>query len=207
MRYFLLGFFLLVVLVVGLAGFRGELTRNRPLELFPDMDRQPKLKPQDESELFLDGRASRKPVPGTIARGDAWQQNEMNTGLVPGTTNFVEINPVPVTEPLLDRGQERYTIYCAPCHGPEGDGKGVTTQFGVAGVASFHDQRLLEMTDGQYFQTITHGSPSKLMGAYGDKLEIQDRWAVVAYVRALQLSRLATTNDVPAAQLSSLQEQ
>lgn len=198
MRYFVVGFLLLCLAVVSIAGFRGGTSRKPPIEVFPDMDRQPKLRPQTDNNFFPDQLSSRLPVQGTIARGSAYQDVPVNTGRLPGTTNFVELVPVPVTEALLKRGQERYGIYCAPCHAAAGDGKGITSKYGMVAMANFHDKRLVVMADGEIFNTITYGK--NLMLAYGAQIPINDRWAVVAYMRALQRSRLATTDDVPASE-------
>ena len=121
MRYFLLTFGLVVVGVMLVAGKRGDMTRRPPIELFADMDRQPKLRPQQLNAFFPNGISSQLPPPGTVARGSPFQDNAINTGKVPGTTNWVETIPVPVTATLLARGQERYTINCAPCHARTGD--------------------------------------------------------------------------------------
>jgi mono/diheme cytochrome c family protein len=206
MRYFLLALVLLVVLVFSVAGFRGSTSRRPPIELFADMDRQPKLRPQTWNAFFPDGFSSRRPVRGTVPQTGAvrvgpveiypFQDVPYNTGRVPGTTNFVELLPVPVTAQLLARGRERYGIHCAVCHGASGDGKGVTAKYQLVGTANFHDQRLVELPDGDLFNTITHGK--NLMGAYGPNVPVGDRWAIVAYVRALQRSQLAVPEDVPA---------
>jgi mono/diheme cytochrome c family protein len=202
MRYFLLGFVLLCVAVAGVAGFRGDRSRRPPVELFPDMDRQPKLRPQAANTFFQDGKSSRLTVEGTVARGSAYADTPVNTGRMAGTTNFVELLPVAVTDVLLKRGRERYDIYCAVCHGAGGDGKGVTGKYGMVAMANFHDKRLVAMADGEIFNTITHGK--NLMGGYEANVPISDRWAIVAYVRALQRSRLATLEDVPEAQRAAL---
>ena len=119
-----------------------------------------------------------------------------NTGRTTGTTNYVEVNPVPITAGLLKRGQQRYAISCAPCHGATADGNGITKKVGaMAVVANLHDKRIVEMTDGELFYVITHGR--NLMGAYGPNVPVDDRWAIIAYLRALQLSRLGTIDDVP----------
>lgn len=203
MRYFVVGFLLLCLVVLSLAGLRydhgGSSSRRTPVELFPDMDRQPKLRPQTDNNFFPDQLSSRLPVPGTIARGSAYEDVPLNTGRLPGATNFVEVLPVPVTEALLKRGQARYGIYCAPCHAAAGDGKGITSKYGMVAMANFHDKRLVVMPDGEIFNTITYGK-APLMGAYGPQIPIDDRWAIVAYIRALQRSRLATTDDVPASE-------
>jgi mono/diheme cytochrome c family protein len=129
----------------------------------------------------------------------------VNTGRVTGTTNFVETNPLPVTGELLQRGHERFDIYCAPCHGRLGDGNGITKKLGVMpAVANLHDQRIVVMTDGEIFNTITHGKST--MAAYGPLMPAQDRWAVIAYLRALQLSQLGSVDDLPPDQQKTLNQ-
>jgi mono/diheme cytochrome c family protein len=146
------------------------------------------------------------PPPGTIARsqpvqtvnGAVWpfEDAPVNTGRVTGTTNFVETNPLSVTGQLLQRGRERFNIYCTPCHGALGDGNGITKKIGaMAVVANLNDKRIVEMADGELFNTITHGK--NLMGAYGPNVPVEDRWAIIAYLRAVQLSHLGTIDDVP----------
>src|SRR5262245_1828714 len=139
MRYFLLAFGVLVIAIMAIAGKRGDMSRRPPIELFPDMDRQPKLRPQTANSFFKDGLSSQQPVAGTIARGTPWQDTEENTGKVPGSTNWVLTIPVRVTQQLMARGQERYNINCAPCHGAQGDGTGITTKFGMTVIANLHD--------------------------------------------------------------------
>jgi len=203
MRYFVLSFLLLCLAVVGIAGFRGDKSRRPPIEIFPDMVRQARLRPQAHNNFFADRLSSQPHVAGTIARGTPYEDVPVNTGREPGRTNFIEVIPVPVTEALLVRGRDRYQISCAPCHGALGDGKGIITKYGMIPAGNFHDKRLVEMPDGQIFDTITHGkAPS--MGAYGASLAIPDRWAIVAYIHALQRSRLATIDDVPPGQRAAL---
>ena len=214
MRYFLLGCLLCGVVVVSIAGFRGGKTRRPPIELFPDMDRQPKLRPQAHNSFFTDQLSSRLPVEGTVARSKPvvvegrevypFEDTPLNTGRVPGTTNFVETLPLPVSEQLLARGQQRYTINCSPCHGAAGDGKGITAKYNMLAMANFHDARLVKMPDGEIFNTITYGK--NLMGAYGANVTVMDRWAIVAYVRALERSRLASVEDVPEGVRSTLRK-
>jgi mono/diheme cytochrome c family protein len=199
MRYFLLAFGVIVITVMVVAGKRGDLSRRPPIELFPDMDRQPKLRPQAANTFFKDGLSSQLPVAGTIARGAAYQESPENTGKVPGTTNWVATIPMPVTQQMLARGQNRYNISCAPCHGAQGDGKGITTRFGMAVIADLHDagtRKVPQQSDGAIFNTISYGKG--LMQPYASDITIEDRWAIVAYVRALQRSRLGTLEDVPA---------
>jgi mono/diheme cytochrome c family protein len=205
MRYFLLLFLLSVIAVVGICGFQGSRSRRPPIELFPDMVRQNKVRPQTAGDFFADQLSSR-PIPaGTIPRQPAivingqlvypYEDSPVNTGKIPGTTNFIAINPRPPTRQLLDRGQRRYQINCLPCHGPLGDGRGITSKYNMFSMANFHDQRLVDMPDGEIFDTISHGK--NLMGSYGAHLTIEERWVVIYYVRALERSQLGSVEDVP----------
>ncbi len=157
-----------MAVVVGIAGFRGHLSRNPPIEIFPDMNRQLKLRPQQPNDFFANGISSQLPPAGTIARrapirtvsGPVYPYEDapVNTGRITGTTNFVETNPLPITAKLLQRGHERFDIYCAPCHGALGDGNGITKKLGLMpAVANLQDKRIVEMTDGEIFNTVTHG--------------------------------------------------
>jgi mono/diheme cytochrome c family protein len=202
MRYFVTGFLLLCAAVVAVLGFRGDKSRRPPLEIFPDMTRQQKTRPESHSQFFTDDhRASRENIPGTVARDSAFESSPYTTGHITGTTNFIEVMPLAVTEKLMSRGRQRYQINCSPCHGDQGDGKGIISKYGLI-PADLHLERLVRMGDGEIFNTIAYGKG--LMGSYGANVPIDDRWAVVAYVRALQLSHLATgddlakLNDVPA---------
>jgi mono/diheme cytochrome c family protein len=197
----------------GILGFQGKMSRRPPFELFPDMDRQAKLRPQEPDHFFANGVSSQLPVAGTIARGEpvqttdgavyGFEDSPVNTGLVTGTTNFVELNPLPITVEIIQRGHERFDIYCAPCHGKLGDGNGITKKIGaMPAVANLHDKRIVEMTDGEIFNTVTHGKG--LMGAAGPLMPTPDRWMTIAYLRALQLSWLGSTNDLTAAQKAAL---
>lgn len=204
MRYFLAVYILIIVAVVSIAGFRGSKSAKPPREVFPDMDRQIKLRPQSGNEFFENGRSSQLYVEGTVARGDHYQDLPVNTGRVPGATNFIATIPVPVEETILNRGRQRYDIHCAPCHGAAGDGKGIITKYGMIAVANFHDPRLVKMPAGEIFHTITHGK--NLMGPYGAAIDIPDRWAIVAYMRALQRSRLAIAEELPENERAALQQ-
>jgi mono/diheme cytochrome c family protein len=207
MRYFLLIFVVAVLAVAGIAGRQGSHSRNTPIQMFADMKRQLKLRPQTPNGFFANGLSSQLPVAGTIPQAQAiviagkeyfpHEDVPVFTGRLPGTTtNFVENNPLPVTAQLMERGKERFTIYCSPCHGQQGDGTGITKKLGaMAVVANLHDKRIVEMTDGELFNTISNGK--NLMGAYGPNVPAEDRWAIIAYLRAVQLSRLGTVEDVP----------
>jgi mono/diheme cytochrome c family protein len=197
----------------GMLGLQGKMSRKPPFELFPDMDRQAKLRPQEPNHFFANGVSSQLPVAGTIARGEpiqttdgavyGFEDSPVNTGFITGTTNFVELNPLPITDEVIQRGHERFDIYCAPCHGKLGDGNGITKKIGaIPAVANLHDKRIVEMTDGEIFNTVTHGKG--LMGAAGPLMPTQDRWTTIAYLRALQLSWLGSTNDLTAEQKAVL---
>jgi mono/diheme cytochrome c family protein len=199
MRYFLLSFVILCLAVYFAAGKRGSMSRKPPLEIFPDMDKQPKLRPQTYNEVFENGLSSQLPVAGTVARGAPYEDSPVNTGKIPGTTNWVATIPVPVTAEFLERGQQRFTISCSPCHGQLGDGKGITTKFGMAVIADLHDtktRKVVQQADGEIFNTISYGK--NLMGPYGGLVSVEDRWAIIAYLRTLQRSKLASLEDVPA---------
>ncbi len=207
MRYIFLFFAVVTVAVVLIAGKRGSLSRRPAIEIFPDMVRQPKLRPQTPDIFFPDDRASRMPVAGTIANDDDhYADQPVNTGRVAGKTNFIETLPVEVTAKLMARGQQRFNINCSPCHGEQGDGKGITVQIGAMPPtpADLHQKRIVEMADGEIFNTITYGKG--LMGPYGANVTVEDRWAIIAYLRALQLSQLGTVADVPEQMRASLKK-
>ena len=205
MRYFLFIFGVCLVLVMLIAGRRGEITRNRPIYIFPDMDRQLKLRPMTPDPFFANGVSSQLPPAGTVAQTKPmnvggievypYEDVPANTGRIAGTTNFVANSPFPVTAQLLSRGQQRFTIYCTPCHGQLADGNGITKKLNVMPtVANLHDKRIVEMPDGEIFNTITHGKNT--MMAYGPQIPVEDRWAIIAYLRALQLSQLGSVDDL-----------
>ena len=197
----------------GIAGLRGRLSRVPPIEVFPDMDRQLKLRPQQANGFFTNGLSSQLPPAGTIARSQPiqtlngpvypFEDSPVNTGRVTGTTNFVATNPLPVTGALLERGRDRFTIYCTACHGALADGNGMTKKLGVMpAVANLQGKRIVEMADGEIFNTVTFGKG--LMGAHGPMLSVEDRWAVIAYLRTLELSQLGSVDDLPPDQQAQL---
>ncbi len=206
MRYFLAIYILAIVAVISIAGFRGSKTTEPPREVFPDMDRQLKLRPQAGNEFFKNRRSSQLYVTGTVARGEPYQDLPVNTGRRRGMTNFVDTIPaeIEIDEALLNRGRQRYNIYCTPCHGATGDGKGIITKYKMVAVANFHHPDLINMPAGKIFHTITHGK--NLMGSYGAAIDIPDRWAIIAYFRALQRSRLAVIEEIPENERAILQE-
>jgi cytochrome c5 len=158
-----------------------------------DMQDQPKYTPLEASNFFVDGRSAR-PIPhGTVARGHLNDTDSFHTGAENGA--FLNAIPMAITKSMLARGQQRYQIFCSPCHGMLGDGDGMVARRGFKIPANFHTDRLRQAPPGYLFQVISNGYGA--MPDYGDQIHVDDRWAIVAYVRALQLSRDATITDVP----------
>ncbi len=215
MRYFLLIFLTIVAVVICIAGRRGDLSLKPPIVIIPDMDQQFKLRPETADSFFANDHTSQLPPPGTVARSQpiqtddgpvyTYQESPVTTGRITGTTNFVATNPLPIAPGFLRRGREQFEIFCTPCHGPLGDGNGITKKLGVMPtVADLHDKRIVEMPDGEIFNTITHGKNT--MAAYGPTVSVRDRWAIIAYLRALQLSQLGSTNDLQPAMQAALKQ-
>ncbi|MDR9390919.1 MAG: cytochrome c [Trueperaceae bacterium] len=161
---------------------------------------QPKAETYEASPFFADGASSRPLPEGTISRERGAIDPVYLTGM--GDGGFVSELPIEVSEDLLRRGQERYDIFCSVCHNYNGDGNGMIVQKGFVQPASFHEQRLLDSPAGYYYNAITNGFGR--MYSYASRIPVEDRWAIVAYVRALQLSQNATLDDVPAEILEEL---
>jgi len=193
MKYFYMVFVLCIVAVVSILGFRGDTFQKPPLRIFPDMDFQSKYKPQSESAFFADGRTDRLPVQGTVARGHWGEDDHLWTGKVGG--EYAVGFPMDVDLEFVEKGREKFTIYCTPCHGGLGDGNGVTKARGIAIAPSYHSDRIRTMPEGQIFETITNGYGQ--MRSYADKLTPEERWAVIAWVRVLQRSQQGSVEDVP----------
>lgn len=166
-----------------------------------DMYNQPKYQPLDPSSFFSDGRSARQPVPGTVAVGEVRTDEYFFTGFVDGQE--VDAMPFPVTREILLRGQEQYNIFCAACHGTTGYGRGMVAQRGGIVPANLHDPRLLEAPIGHFYNVTTNGY--RYMYPYASRIAPADRWAIAAYIRALQLSQNATVDDVPPAQRGQLE--
>jgi hypothetical protein len=159
-----------------------------------DMHVQPRQNPLSRSDFFTDQRSERPPVEGTVARGQLHEDTYFYTGKI--GNNPGDVMPFPVTREVLDRGRERYNIFCAPCHSRVGDGNGFVPSRGFARKPpSFHIVRLQKAPVGYFYDVITEGFG--IMPDYASQIPPQDRWSIVAYVRALQLSQNATKADVP----------
>ena len=161
-----------------------------------DMHDQPRFKPLAESDFFTDLRSARLPVEGTVARGQLREDAYFYTGKLGSTPG--DFMPFPINLDVLARGRERFNIYCAPCHSQTGDGNGMIVQRGFRPPPSFHTERLRKSPLGYFFDVMTNGFGA--MPDYSSQIPPRDRWCIVAYIRALQLSQGATASDLPAGQ-------
>jgi mono/diheme cytochrome c family protein len=160
-----------------------------------DMQDQPKYKPQRESDFFADGRSGRPELEGTIARGALQEDTAFYTGK-DAKGDDIEAFPLPVDKALIERGQQRYDTYCSPCHGRIGNGLGMIVRRGFKQPPSYHIDRLRNAPVGHFYDVITNGYGAMLN--YASQVLPRDRWAIVAYIRALQYSQNANINDLPA---------
>jgi mono/diheme cytochrome c family protein len=199
----------LLGLALALAACRGSVSEEPPIHIVPDMDWQPKYEPQGESAYFADGRAMRPQVEGTVARGQLKDDEAFYKGtrdgqfLAKAPTDEVQTAlKVDSLEKLLHRGQQRFNIYCAPCHDQTGSGKGLVVQHGYPlpiGLATPHP---MSVGDGEIFSYISNGVRN--MPAYGHQIPEADRWAIVAWVRVIQRSQHASLEDVPPEQRNAI---
>jgi cytochrome c len=160
-----------------------------------DMKDQPRVEPLEESLFYADGSSARMPVEGTIARGQLRLDDKLYRGVGPDG-KFSEQFPMSLDAALLQRGRERYDIFCSPCHDQSGDGLGMVVRRGFQRPPTFHETRLVEMPVGYFYDVISHGFNK--MSSYASQISVEDRWAIVAYIRALQLRRAAKIDDLPA---------
>jgi mono/diheme cytochrome c family protein len=221
LRGFLLISVLFTITLIAMLGFRGQKHQVEPWEIFPDMVRQMKVRAQAPSDFFADGRGPRLPVPGTVPIGyEMPKTRTIASPAVPTTlgeaptrvafsvgTDYFDTGKmgdrwgtgmppeIKVTPELLQRGQQRFNITCAMCHGATAAGNGIAKQHGLATVVTLQDDRIRKMADGEIFNTITNGKNT--MMAYGPNIMVADRWAIIGYLRALQRSQNATAADVP----------
>ncbi len=222
-------FLLCTIAILAVFGFRGQTSTGPPLELFPDMVRQMKVRAQAPLNFFADGRGPRLPVAGTVPIGYEMptKSETLNTSAAAigshshphasfsAGTDYYNTGkmgdrwgtgiPLEVTRELMERGQQRFNITCAMCHGAAAAGNGITKQYGLATVVSLQDDRIRKMSDGEIFNTITNGKNT--MMAYGPNIIVPDRWAIIAYLRALQRSQHAAIADVPEDHRAQLDKQ
>jgi mono/diheme cytochrome c family protein len=166
------------------------------------MSDQPKRKPLAESRFFVNGQSSRPPVPGTIAQGQLRLDDHLYRGTVAG--EFAETFPFRVSADVMKRGRERFDIFCSPCHDRSGYGHGMVVGRGYSVPPSYHIERLRRARPGYFFDVITRGFGA--MPDYKDQIPVRDRWAIVAYIRALQESQNARPEDIPPDELRRLEE-
>ena len=233
LRGFFLIFLLAGIVIVAMCGFRGEHSTRTPWEIFPDMVRQQKVRAQSPIDFFGDGRGPRLPIANTVPVGYEMPKPQMKappeitpSGAAPGEelsrtrigfsvgTDYYNTGkmgakwgtgiPVPITAELMQRGQQRFNITCSVCHGLTAAGNGVAKQYGLNTVATLQDERIRKMADGEIFNTITNGKNT--MMSYGGNVPVADRWAIIAYVRALQRSENAAAADVPPEELAKLEK-
>jgi mono/diheme cytochrome c family protein len=230
LRGFLLISLLFTIAIIAVFGFRGQKSTGSPLEIFPDMVRQMKVRAQAPLDFFADGRGPRLPVAGTLPIGYEMPKSEMIATLAAAAREALQAHPrvefsvgtdyydtgkmgdhwgtgipVEVTRELMERGQQRFNITCAMCHGATAAGNGITKQYGLATVVTLQDDRIRKMADGEIFNTITNGKNT--MMAYGPNIIVADRWAIIAYLRALQRSQNAAIADVPKDHRGDLEKQ
>lgn len=201
MRHVYLITLFVCVLLVSIFGFRGSKFTSPPMDVFPEwafpgMKYQPKFRPQSESAFFADGRSDRVPPANTVRADQPLRDDDHRYAGKDASGAFSAGLPSALTVDMkfLERGRERYQVYCTPCHGAVGDGNGITKRYGMGATPSYHDPRLRTMPDGEIFNTITNGKNTML--PYADKITPDDRWAVVAYIRALQRAQQGTAADV-----------
>ncbi len=186
-----------------LAGCRGGVSEKPPIHLNQNMDAQERFEAQEANPFFADGRAMRQPVFGTVARGMLKEDTRFFLGQE-ADISYVQDIPVPITREFVLRGRERYNIYCAVCHGKAGDGEGIVMAggYGFARIG-YHNDRLRQIENGYLYDVIANGV--RTMPAYGQQIPVADRWAITAYVRALQRSQHATEGDIPLDILEGIQ--
>jgi len=181
--------------------FRGTPSEETAIHLNPNMDDQERYDPQEKSTFFADGRTMRMPVEGTVARGELNEDDAVYLGK-DARGNYVKTIPLNVKWELIERGQERYNIFCAPCHSLSGDGKSIVVKKGFLPPPSFHEEKVRAFDDGYIYEVITNGVRN--MPDYKKQIPVEDRWAIVAYVRALQRTQNATVKDIPEDKLNEL---
>jgi mono/diheme cytochrome c family protein len=159
-----------------------------------DMHDAPRYEPLESSTFFGDGRGSRTLVANTVARGTLREDEHLYAGKIDG--QLADMFPMPVTADVMARGRERFNVFCSPCHGRTGQGNGMVVQRGFRAPPSYHEDRLRNAPVGYFFDVMTHGFGA--MPDYAAQVPVADRWAIAAYIRALQFSQRAAVDDVPA---------
>jgi len=184
-----------IILATLIGCTRGRPSQKPPIHLVTNMDVQPRVERQSASTFYADGAGMRLPVEGTLARGQLRDDSEYYTGRN-ASGKLIQKSPLPYTLATLQRGQERYGIFCEPCHGPVGDARTMVIRRGfIPPPSNLLDERLRTIEDGHLFDVISNGI--RVMPSYSSQIPVADRWAIVAYLRALQRSQNADINDIP----------
>ena len=178
-----------------MTGCQGNPFSKPPIHIVPNMDNQPKYKAQAKGAFFDNGSAMRMPIEGTVARGLLKESDEYYRGRDSKTGEFVKNSPVATTMSGLKRGQERFDIYCAVCHGQSGDGRGIMIEYKYVPPPTFHSDLVREYPDGHIFDVISNGKGN--MPAYAAQIKVEDRWLIINYLRTLQFSQHAAIDDLP----------
>lgn len=187
------GRFLILGLALVLGSCRGEPSSKPPIHPNLNMDYAVSFKPQEKNAFFEDGRSMRMPVEGTVARGQAYLDTEFYEGKTADGSLIPRI-PVEVTREMVLRGKNRYEVFCTPCHGGTGAGDGLVIGFGYIPPQTYHQDRLRDIEDGYIYDVIANGIRN--MPSYRRQIPVEDRWAIVAYVRALQRSQNASRSEL-----------
>lgn len=182
-----------LALTTALAGCQGMPSEKPPVHVNPNMDWQDRFNAQEVNPFFEDNRADRQPVDGTVSRGNlqvdlAYYQGVEENG------DFVAKIPARVTAEMIKRGKERFNIYCSMCHGGTGAGNGIITNYGIVPPPSFYDARIVSMPDGEIYSAIYNGV--RTMSSYRHQIPVEDRWAIVSYIRTLQRSNAVTEQEL-----------
>ncbi|MEE9553234.1 MAG: cytochrome c [candidate division Zixibacteria bacterium] len=193
-RIFKISFLMIISMVLISGCYRGKSSKNEPIHLNPNMDSQAKYKAQSKGEFFADGSAMRQPVEGTVARGGLREDDAYFKG-TDRKGNFIKNNPIGLTEDGLNRGRERFGIYCAVCHGAVGDANSIMVEKKYLPPPTFHQDRLRDMPEGEIFNIISNGIRN--MPSYKNQISVEDRWLIIQYLRALQKSQNARIDDIP----------
>jgi mono/diheme cytochrome c family protein len=180
---------------ISLSACQGQISEKPPIHPNMNMDQQPRKEAQEVNNFFADGRSMRQPVEGTVARGLAKTDRALYEG-VDENGEYINYIPVDLTKSFLYRGKERYEIFCTPCHGQTGAGNGVIMEggYGYVPAPSYHEQRVRELSDGALYSAIYNGV--RTMPSYATQIPVEDRWAIVGYIRALQASQNVTEQEL-----------
>jgi mono/diheme cytochrome c family protein len=182
-----------LTLTTAIAACQGMPSEKPPVHVNPNMDWQDRFNAQEVNPFFEDNRADRQPVEGTVSRGDLQADIAYYQGIV-DNGNFVSKIPATVSAELIMRGKERYNIYCSMCHGGTGVGNGIITNYGIVPPPSFYDERIVNMPDGEIYSAIYNGV--RTMSSYRHQIPVEDRWAIVSYIRTLQRSNAVTEQEL-----------